>query len=179
MKKIVIVCGLIAGAIVASLMGISMLMYNNHPDSEHSMMLGYATMLLAFSLIFVGIKIFRDKHNGGTVSFGKGFMIGLYITLIASTIYVAVWALEYKYVFPDFMEKYSAGVVAKAKASGLSQDKLDAQLKEMAMYRDMYKNPVFFTVLTYAEILPVGLIVSAIAALILKRKNKGEPSEGN
>lgn len=171
MKKIVIICGLISGAIVSGLMGISMFMYTKNPDYNASYVTGYATMILAFSLIFVGIKIFRDKHNGGSISFGKAFRMGLYITLITSTIYVATWAVEYNYVFPDFMEKYSAHMISEVKASGASQAKMDAKLKEMAMYRDMYKNPLFFTLLTYAEILPVGLIVSLIAALILKKRN--------
>src|ERR1051325_8248852 len=108
MKRIVIVCGLISGCIVSALMGISIFVSNEHPDYSTGMFIGYAAMVLAFSLIFIGVKMFRDKYNGGVVSFGKAFLVGLYITLIASTIYVATWALEYKYVFPDFMEKYSA-----------------------------------------------------------------------
>ena len=179
MKKIVMICGLISGGIVSGLMGLSMLMYNNNSDLKHSEVLGYATMILAFSLIFVGIKMFRDKHNGGTVTVGKGFLIGLYITLIASTMYVAVWALEYKYVFPDFMEKYSAQMISQVKSSGASPDKVDATLKQMAMYRDMYKNPVFFTLMTYAEILPVGLVISLVSALILKRSDKKIVIAGN
>ena len=174
MKKVVITCGLIAGGIVSGLMAISMVMYTRNPDINHSYVIGYASMILAFSLVFVGIKMFRDKHNGGAVSFGKAFMIGFYISLIASTMYVAVWALEYKYVFPDFMEKYSIQTINQIKAAGKSQAEIDAKLKEMAMYRDMYKNPVFFTLLTYAEILPIGLVISLISALILK-KTKKEP----
>ena len=100
------------------------------------------------------------------------FLIGLYIVPIASTMYVAVWAVEYKYLYPDFMEKYSARMVTELKASGVAQAKMDAKLKEMAMYKDMYKNPFYFTLLTYAEILPVGLVVSLISALILKKKKK-------
>jgi hypothetical protein len=35
----------------------------------------------------------------------------------------------------------------------------------------MYKNPLFNAMMTYVEILPVGLIVTLISSLILKRKN--------
>ncbi len=178
MKKIVLTCGLIAGAIVTAIMAISISFFDkNHTESSE--ILGYASMILSFSLIFVGVKIFRDRHNGGSVTFGKAFLIGLYISLIASTIYVVVWALEYKYVFPDFMDNYSACMVSKAKASGASPEKIDAQIKQLAMYRDMYKSPIFFTLMTYAEILPVGLVISLIAALILKKKNKANLSAAN
>src|SRR5262245_54442941 len=100
MKKIVIICGLIAGVIGSVLMGIGVsFLDKNHPHT--SQVIGYTSLLLSVSLIFVGIKMFRDKYNGGVVSFGKAFLIGLYISLIASTIYVVVWALEYKFIFPD------------------------------------------------------------------------------
>ncbi len=36
--------------------------------------------------------------------------------------------------------------------------------------KEMYKNPFFFTVMTYVEILPVGLLITVISAAILKRK---------
>ena len=173
MKKIAIIYGLISGAIVSGSMAVSMILFGCHDsNTQASEVIGYTSMILSFSLIFVAVKIFRDKHNGGEVTFGKAFFIGLYISLIASTMYVAVWAIEYKYVFPDFMEKYATNVINEIKSSGASQAKMDAKVKEMAMYRDMYKNPLFFTLLTYMEIFPVGIIVSLICALILKRKKK-------
>ena len=178
MKKVVITCGLIAGAIGSILMGIGVSLFDKNSTGA-SEVVGYASMLLSISIIFVGIKIFRDKHNGGVVSFGKAFLIGLYISLIASTIYVAVWALEYKFVFPDFMDNYSAIMVAKAKASGGSPEKIGAELKRLSWYREMYKNPFFFTLFTYAEYLPVGLVVSVIAALILKKRNKEQTTLAN
>ncbi len=172
MKKIILVNGLLSGAIVSTLMGISVAVYSSNPDADHSMVLGYAAMLLSFSLIFVAIKIYRDKHNGGIISFGKGFTIGLLIAVIASAIYVATWAVEYHYLYPDFMEKYSVCVINKAKASGASQAAIDKQVAQMASMKESYKNPFFFTLITFAEIFPVGLIVSLICSLILKKKNK-------
>jgi hypothetical protein len=34
----------------------------------------------------------------------------------------------------------------------------------------MYKNPLFVVLMTYAEVFPVGLIVSLVSAMILRRK---------
>lgn len=172
MKKVVITCGLISGAIVAALMGINMMLCTSSFDFERSEVLGYASIILAFSLIFVGIKIFRDRHNGGVISFGKAFKIGLFITLIASAIHVGVWAIEYHTMYPDFMEQYSAHIIDKLKASGASQPRIDASVKEMAVWGERYKNPIFFILMTAAETLPTGLIISLISALILKRGNR-------
>ncbi len=92
------------------------------------------------------------------------------IVLIASTIYVVAWLIDYFFFIPDFVEKYSAHELDKLKASGASQIEIDKQTKEMANFARMYKNPFFNAMMTYAEILPVGLIVTLISSLILKRK---------
>jgi len=167
MKKIVIVCGLIAGLIVSAVMIISIA--TGH-SNENGMLIGYASMILAFSLVFVGIKNYRDKYNNGIISFGKAFRIGLYIVLIASTMYVVAWLIDYFFFIPDFGEKYAAQMIDKLKASGASQVEIDNQSKEMASFTKMYKNPFFNALITYAEILPVGLVITLISALILKRK---------
>jgi len=44
----------------------------------------------------------------------------------------------------------------------------------MAEFKEMYKNPLYVVLITYTEVLPVGLIVALVSALILKRKNKAE-----
>ncbi|MEO5891829.1 MAG: DUF4199 domain-containing protein [Ferruginibacter sp.] len=176
MKKTVLICGVIAGLISTSLyIGLMLLGKAGDIDLKNGMLYGYTLMILAFSLIFVGTKITRDKYNGGGISFGKAFRVGLYITLIASTIYVIVWLIDYHFFIPDFGEKYSAFMLEKLKASGAGQAEIAKQSAEMAKFSEMYKNPFFNALLTYSEIIPVGLIVSLISAWILKRK-KNEAS---
>jgi Protein of unknown function (DUF4199) len=171
MKKTVLICGLIAGLISTSLfIGLMLLGKAGDIDFENGMIYGYTLMILAFSLIFVGTKITRDKHNGGSITFGKAFRVGLYITLVASTIYVIVWLIDYYFFIPDFAEKYAAKVLKDLKASGASQATIDKQTAEMAKFNEMYKNPFFNALITYSEILPVGLLVSLISAWTLKRK---------
>lgn len=173
MKKNIIVYGLISGIVVATLM-LLMTNYvshcNGNVDYGVSMLIGYASMLLAFSLVFVGIRNYRNKYNGGVISFGKAFKIGLLIVLIASTIYVIAWLIDYFFFNSDFIEKYSAHMLEELKASGASQAEIDKETKEMANFASMYKNPLFNAMMTYIEILPVGIIVTLISALILKRK---------
>jgi hypothetical protein len=170
MKKNGIIFGLIAGAIVSGLMAITMTMCYANGHSNGSMYLGYATMLIAFSMIFVAVKNYRDKYNGGEITFGKGFIIGLYISLIASTCYVIAWLIIYYNFMPDFMDKYATQVLAEAKAGGATAKELSEETAKMDSYKQMYKNPVFIILFTYMEILPVGLIIAVIASLILKKK---------
>src|SRR6187401_243917 len=163
MKKNVIIYGLIAGIVVSISMLVS-INYISHVegkvDYNTSLLIGYASMIFALSLVYVGIRNYRDKYNNGVISFGKAFKIGIMIVLIASTIYVVAWLIVYFFFVPDFMEKFSAQEIDKLKASGASQIVIDKQTKEMAGFARMYKNPLFNAMITYVEILPVGLVVT-------------------
>jgi len=173
MTRNIIIYGVIAGIIVSILM-LASVNYISHcegnVDYDTSMLIGYASMLLAFSLVYVGIRNYRDKYNGGVISFGKAFKIGMLMVLIASTIYVIAWLIDYFVFIPDFAEKYAANTLAELKASGASQLEIDKETKKMADFTRMFKNPFFNAMMTYIEILPVGLIVTLISSLILKRK---------
>lgn len=172
MKKIVIINGLIAGAITATLLFISLGIFHDKGNFEGGMIFGYASMLLAFSLIFVAITRYRNNYNNGVISFGKAFRIGLYITLIASTVYVAAWLIDYYVFMPDFADKYAVIMLDKLKSSGATAAEIAKQTKEMDNFKVLYKNPVMVILFTYIEILPVGLLVTLIASLVLKRKGK-------
>jgi hypothetical protein len=173
MKKNILVYGLIAGVVVSALM-LSIVNYVSHCEGNvgynTSMLIGYAAMLIALSLVFVGIRNYRDKYNGGVISFGKAFKTGIMIVLIASTIYVVAWLIDCYFFIPDFAEKYAAQTLDKLKASGAGQIEIDKETKDMANFVRMFKNPFFNAMMAYAEILPVGLIVTVISSLILKRR---------
>lgn len=172
MKRIILICGLISGAIVSTFMVASTAACYATGNFEGSIWIGYASMLLAFSLIFVGVKNYRDKYNNGLLSFGKAFQIGLMITLVASTIYALVWLVDYYYFVPDFMDKYADFTLRQAEQEGATAAELQQEIAKMNEYKEMYKNPLVIILMTYAEILPVGLIVSLLCALILKRKSQ-------
>ena len=171
MKKNVLVIGMIAGLIVSIFMVSSIALGYAQEDFEGNMLLGYASMILAFSLIFVGVKNYRDKYNQGIISFGQAFKMGLYISLVASSLYVVVWLIDYYVFIPDFMDKYTAHVLKEAQNNGSNLAELKSKAAEMANYREMYQNPVLVILFTYFEILPVGIVVSLITAFILKRKS--------
>ena len=175
MKKNTLVFGAIAGVIVSTVMAISMPFMKCDSESGGStgMITGFSSMLVAFSFVFVGIKNYRDKVNGGTLTFGKGFLLGCLISFVASTIYVLTWAVEYHFFFPDFMDTYSAMQIKELQASGISGAAYDEAVKGFESAAYSYKhNPFFFAMYTYMEILPVGILISLISALILRRKAK-------
>ncbi len=168
MKKIILTYGLIAGAITMVSITIATV-FHDQIGFDKGIYVGYSMMLFAFSMIFVGIKNYRDNYNQGVVSFGTALKMGLLITLIASTIYVLTWLVVYYNFMPDFMDKYAVYEIDKMKAAGASTAEMINHTKEMADFAVMYKNPFVNAGMTYMEILPVGLLVSLICAFILKR----------
>lgn len=172
MKKNILIYGVIAGIVVSILMffNVNYMGQAGKTSYNTSVLLGYTSMLIAFSLVYVGIRNYRDKYNEGVISFGKAFKIGILIVLIASTFYVVAWLIDYYFFVPDYMEKYSTHILGELKASGASQTEINKETKKMADMVTMLKNPLFNAMMTYAEILPVGLIVTLISSLILKRK---------
>lgn len=177
MKSIVLKYGFIGGLIVAAVMLTGTIYCYNSGDFEGSMVLGYASMLLAFSFIFVAVKQVRDKQRGGFITFGQAFKTALFVTLVTSSIYVVTWLICYYCFLPDFMEQYTSAMMSKAQASGMKGAALAEKSEEMKGYVEMYKNPLFVILFTYIEILPVGLLVSLIAALVLKKKQQGANSD--
>lgn len=170
MKKNIIIYGLISGLVISAFMAVNVSMCVKSGDFDSSIVIGYASMIIAFSLIFVGIKNYRDKYNDGVISFGRAFKVGLFMVLIASTIYVIVWLIEERFFFPDFIDKYTAHEINKLQSSGISASELAKKTKELEQAKEMYQNPALKILMTYAEILPVGLVVTLISSLILKRR---------
>lgn len=164
MNKIVLKNGLFGSLIVSTLL-LSVTFYMKaNPEKEVSMFLGFAGMLLAFIFVVLGIKQQRDTNNG-FISLGKAFLTGFWITLIISTIYVVVWLIIFYNFFPNFAEHYTDMAIAKA-----SPDEVAQVTEEMNSFKEMYKNPIMVILLTYMEILPLGIVFSLISALILKKK---------
>ncbi|WP_162128087.1 DUF4199 domain-containing protein [Flavobacterium phycosphaerae] len=172
MKKIVLTYGLIAGAIVTAFMIFATYSYYTNPDFKGSEVLGYSGMLVSFAFIFIGIKSYRDKQNDGVITFGKAMVIGSLIAFIASSIYVGVWLIEYYCFFPDFMDKYAASAIEKLKTSQISTIEMKIKIAEINEYREIYKSTIGVILFTFLEILPLGLVIALISALILKRKAK-------
>jgi hypothetical protein len=75
MKRLILTYGMIAGTIELALLALSMGLVSDHGGL--GMALGYLSMLIAMSLVFVGVKRFRDEHQGGVIRFGKAFLVGL------------------------------------------------------------------------------------------------------
>lgn len=175
MKKIVITFGLISGAISSVLM-VSTMPFDHRIGYDRALILGYTSIVLSFLLVYFGIRSYRDNVAEGHITFGKAFAVGICITLISCAFYVATWEVLSHTVYTNFMDEYSAGMIAKAQASGLSGQALQAKIDELQQMKVMYANPLYNVLFTFIEPFPVGLVITLISAAVLRKKVRPEPA---
>ena len=167
MFRIAAVYGVISGTIII----ISMLLGFAASDSQgffSSEYFGYLIMLIALSMIFVGIKRYRDTELGGVIKFLPALGMGVAIAVIAGAMYVVIWEI---YLFSTdyaFINNYVAGLIEAKKAAGASAADVEKLAAEMSELKTSYAKPYFRIPMTFLEIFPVGLIIALISAAILR-----------
>ena len=171
MRKIVLTFGLIAGGILSVMMLIT-IPFHDQIGFDKGLIIGYTTMVLAFLMVFFGVRSYRDNVAGGSVTFGRAFGVGLLITIVASVCYVATWQFIYYRLVPDFGDKYAAHAVEEAKKSGATDAQIAAKTREMAELNQKLKKPLVNIALTFLEPLPVGILFTLITAVALSRKRR-------
>ena len=174
MKKVVLTFGLIAGLIIASLVWVTAILVDRGAIGFGRLeVVGYGSMIVALSMVFFGIKSYRDNASGGTLKFWKGVQVGVLISLIAGVLY---WggAISYGIVNPGFderfMKQFSDLKVGQLQEKGAPQAEIDSAKAEVEMMAGLFKNPVLFFLVCLMEILPVGFVVTLISAGLLRRK---------
>lgn len=171
MTRTILIFGLIAGGILSLMMAIT-IPFQDSIGWEKGEVIGYTTMVAAFLLVFFGIRSYRDNVAGGSVSFGRAFKVGALIALVASACYVATWEVIYFNFAPDFMSKYQAHLIEKARAKGESQAEIDKKLADHEKFAKLYQNPAINAAITFIEPLPVGLLFALVSAGILSRRRR-------
>ena len=169
MKKIVLTFGFLSGGVSAALM-LATIPFIDRIGRDHGLVVGYTGILASFLLVFFGVRSYRENVSNGALTFTKGFTVGILITLISCLCYVVAWeVLSYNFM-PDFADKYAAHEVDRARASGASQQAIDATAKQMEDFKRMYANPAMRAAMTFLEPFPVGLLVTLVSAAALRRK---------
>lgn len=171
MKKIIVLNGFIAGAIVSAMLWITQLIFRaNNTSLDYGMLIGFSTMIISLSLIFVAIKSYRDQHQKGTITFGKAFQIGILIAVIASLMYATTWEIYFNTAGSDFVEWYTKAQIDKLVAENASEAELTDMKTSLEQLATIYQNPLMRFSMTLMEIFPVGLIITLISAGLLRKK---------
>lgn len=171
MKRIILTYGLAAGAIVGSVMLVTMPLYANGTfDFSNGEWVGYSSMVVALSMVFFGVKSYRDKYKNGAISFGKAAQVGMLITAVAAVIYALTWEVCYSQISEEFTTKMTTSYFEKMEKEGTSGAELEKAKADWVEFSEMYKNPLIRFGVTLTEILPVGIILTLLSAGLLQRK---------
>lgn len=177
MKRIILIFGITSGIITSALMLLSAyLCTKGLIDFDNGEVIGYSGMVLAFLLVYFGVRAYRD-NTGGTLTFGRAFKVGLLIVLISSVFYVVTWQLVYFQLWPEFPEQFTAHMLEDMRSKGASPETIEAKRRQIAEFKKYYDNPLINSLVTLIEPLPVGLLAALISAAILRRKPSGTAPE--
>jgi hypothetical protein len=176
MRKTILTFGLISGAI-SSLLMIAVVAFGDRIGFDRGAVIGYTSIVLSFLMVFFGIQSYRDNIGNGQITFLKAVAVGISITLISCICYVLTWEIIYYNFLPGFWDKYGAHLAEKLRASGASPAAVQAKLQQVAKYKEQYKNPLLNATLTFIEPFPIGLVITLISALVLRRKPRSQPEQ--
>jgi hypothetical protein len=167
MLRYILIYGVIAGAGVGVPLSVLTLSMSGQSMMHYGMLIGYLTMLIALSAVFVAVKRHRDVDLGGVIRFWQALLLGLGISFVAGVIYVIAWDVSCAIAHADFAAAYARAMVAEQQAKGVSGAALERFRAEMEQFRVQYANPLYRWPMTFAEIFPVGVIVSLLSAGLL------------
>lgn len=167
MMRYALIYGGIIGATIIALMVVVMLTLG--PDNfAASEVMGYAVMLAILSLVFIGIKRYRDIEHGGVIRFTQAAGVGVGIALVAGVMYALSWEIFLLATDYSFIGEYSRSMIDGIRAEGLSAGEEAAKIAEMQASFEMYRNPLFRLPITFLEMFPVGLVVALVSAAVLR-----------
>ena len=169
MKRTVLTFGLISGLVSAGLMFLTARLLESI-GYEKGEILGYTGIVMAGLIVFFGIRSYRNGAGGGRLTFGRGLAIGVLITLISSVFYVATFQLLYFKLMPGYGDKMVAFMVERARSSGASPQKIEETARQGQMFKRLWDRPLTNAALTFIEPFPIGVVIAAVSAAILRRR---------
>ncbi len=143
-------------------------MVSGQQNNEPGAIIGYTTMLVALTGVFLGVKHYRDRELGGVVKFLPALGVGLAISAVASLGWVIAWEAALAVTKFDFGAVYSQMMLEEAQKSGASAEKLAQVAKDGQAFAEMYRNPLMRVPLTFIEMFPIGVVISLISAALLR-----------
>lgn len=170
MLGIILIYGLI-GAVIAGgplLWGMLTFDVNSGQMPENGALIGYATILVALTGVFLGVKHYRDKVKGGVIKFVPALGVGLGISAVASLGWVVAWEISLAMTKFDFVAAYYGAMIEQAQADGATAEKIAQMRTEQESFASMYANPVIRMGITFVEMFPIGVVISLISAALLR-----------
>jgi len=168
MKQTIFRYGIYATLLIVALGGINYFIVAKYADHSLQEVAGYLTMFLSMIFVFLGIRHYRDQINGGSLSFGQGMKIGVLIVLIPAVCFGFFDLLYTQVLNPGWVDEYYKIMIDQLKAN-TPADQLTVKLKEMEQQKEFFSNPVLLFLVMAATVFIIGLLVTIISSIALRR----------
>lgn len=169
MKKTVFKYGLY-GSLTISILFLSSWFLGDGLDFSTQEIIGYASMIVSLSFVYFGIKHFRDYENTGNISFKKGLLIGVLISLLTALTFGVLDVIYIKFINPDFLTEYYDVAIENMRKT-LSNEEFKVKLAEMESEKELFSSTFMSFFIMAMTVFIIGFIVSLLSALLLQRKN--------
>ncbi len=176
MKNSILKYGVIGGAIV-SLFFLGPIVYNAEsymtPENmKRGEVFGYGVMILSMLCVFFGVRAYRKHYEKPEFSFTRGLGVGVQITIVANVIFYLANVLLYEIIAPDFLQEFG-----KFYKDYLVENAGDAESKKLAAAEfeaqsGLLQNSYLYALVMAGTTFFIGIIISLISALTLKRTKK-------
>jgi hypothetical protein len=128
---------------------------SDNPDSP----MKWVSYIIFFLGLMMGTLQYRNKANGGFLSFGEGYKTGFLITLVISVL-STLYFFIYLQMHPDFITKMLEISKTKMINKGLTQDQIDMSMS----YAKKFTSAPIMVVFGFVGNIIVGAILSLLSA---------------
>lgn len=136
---------------------------------DYGEVIGYTSMVLTLSVIFLALLHYRDAENDGLLDFKTGMTIGLAISAIAGLV-VAAWDYAYTtWLEPNFKVLYAEWSAAQLVKAGKTATEAQAEVKAMMDSFGFFGSNFGMALLMFITVLMLGVVISVVATLLLRR----------
>ena len=122
-----------------------------------SMLVSVLVLLLC---IVAGTKFYRDKHTFGAFTYGQAFLAGAVISIVTGVVYAIYNLVSINFFYPNFLDEVARTYAA---AGTFPVETIRASL-----------SPIMIAVPNLIRLSVIGIIISAIVALFLKRSGPSD-----
>lgn len=170
MKDVIMKYGLAAALVMSALVVVPFWLGDPSNVTEGlglKEVLGYATMVVAMSLVFFAIREYRGAVD--RLTFARGFAVGAGVSLVAALGFgLATVALYAFLMSPEQIDTFMRAYVEQA--AGAGPEAVAGALQQYEANRHLWQNPWFQGLVMFGTVLPIGLVATTISALVLRSR---------
>lgn len=126
---------------------------------------GYLAYLIPIIFIFLGLKFYKEKENGGILRYGQGVGLGVLISLVGGVVSSIFTYVYFVFIDPSKHTEMLAVIQEKQLEAGVPS----AQLEQMDGVMSTMMSPTSLSLIGIISAVFGGLIIALIVSAILKK----------